>query len=89
MGGVLGAISAWTQGRGGLRLLLRWTSIIVNAALAIGVLRLILNGTVRGPLIVAAPLFLGLPAVLNVVSSAFGLGRPDVPERAAPTPTPT
>jgi hypothetical protein len=36
---------------------------------------LILNGTVRGPLIVAAPLLLGIPAVLNVVSAVLNLRR--------------
>ena len=71
-GGALGAICASTKGRGGLRLLLRWTSIIVNAALAIRIAILFLNGTVRGPLIVAVPLLLGFPAMLNVASAAFG-----------------
>ena len=74
-GGALGAIYAWTVGRGGLRLLLCWTSMIVNASLAIRVAILIFDGTVRGPLIVGAPLLLGLPALLNVVSAAMSLRR--------------
>jgi hypothetical protein len=79
--GAFGAICAWTKGRGGLRLPLCWTSMIVNAALAIWIAILILNGTVRGPLTVAAPLLLGLPAALNVVSAAFGLGRASATHR--------
>lgn len=30
----------------------------------------IVEGTVRGPLIIAAPMLLGLPAALNVVAAA-------------------
>ena len=71
--GAFGAVCALTKGRGGLRHLLFWTSMIVNAALMIWIAILILNGTVRGPLIVAAPLLLGLPAMLNVVSAVLNL----------------
>ncbi|MCA9123416.1 MAG: hypothetical protein H6822_10590 [Planctomycetaceae bacterium] len=74
--GALGAIGAWTTRRGGLRLLFRWMSVIVNAALAFRIAMLILSGTVRGPLIVAAPLLLGLPATLNVVSAACVRANP-------------
>jgi hypothetical protein len=72
--GTLGVTCAWVQGRGGVRYLLCWTSLIVNAALVVRVAILILDGTMRGPLLVAAPLLLGLPAALNV-ASALNLRR--------------
>lgn len=71
----LGAICAWSKGRGGLRLLLCWTSMIVNRALVIRIAILLLDGTVRGPLIVAAPLLFGLPATLTIGSAALRLRR--------------
>ena len=73
--GTLAVTCAWVNGRGEVRIPLCWMSIIVNAALMIWIAILILNGTVRGPLIVAAPLLLGLPAMLNVVSAALNLRR--------------
>jgi hypothetical protein len=73
--GAFGVVCALTERRAGLRHLLYGTSIIVNAAFMIWIAILILNGTVRGPLIVAAPLLLGLPAMLNVVSAVLNLRR--------------
>lgn len=65
--GTIGAIFAWTKGNVALRL----TSIIVNGALAVSVVLLILNGTIIGPAIMAAPLLFGAPAVLNVLFASL------------------
>ena len=46
-GGGLGAISLWTKGRGGLRRLLCWMSMIVNAALAVRIAIMMPAGTLR------------------------------------------
>jgi hypothetical protein len=73
--GTLAVTCAWVNGRGEVRNPLCWMSIVVNAALMIWIAILILNSTVRGPLIVAAPLLLGIPAVLNVVSAVLNLRR--------------
>ena len=73
--GLLGVTCAWVGGRGGVRHQLCWASIIVNAALAVRLAVLIANGTVRGSLIIAAPLLLGLPTMLNVVFAALNLRR--------------
>lgn len=48
-------------------------SPIANVVLAVRLAILLLDGTVRGPLIVVAPLLVGVPATLNVVSAAFKL----------------
>jgi hypothetical protein len=49
--------------------------MIVNDALAVRIATRVLVAAVRGSVVPAAPLLLGLPAVLNVVAAAIGLGR--------------
>jgi hypothetical protein len=75
--GAFGAIGALATWHGGLRYLFGWTSMIVNAALVVWIVMLVLNGTVRGPLVVAAPLLLGLPAAINVVAAVSVAYRKD------------
>ena len=67
-----------TKGRGWFRVLLRLTSITVNSVLAVRIAMLVLDGTVRGPMVMATPVLLGLPALLNVVAAVIGLGRASV-----------
>ena len=71
--GTLGVTCRWEQGRGRVLNLLRWTSLIVNAALVVRVAFFILDGTVHRPIFVSAPLLLGLPAAVNVASAALNL----------------
>jgi hypothetical protein len=73
--GMLGLICTWIKPRGPLRRLFCWTSMILNAALAVRIAMLVFDGTIRGPLIVAAPLLVGIPATINVVSAALSLRR--------------
>jgi hypothetical protein len=73
--GLLGVICAWIKPRGPIRHSFCWMSIILNAALVVRIAMLIVDGTVRGDLIVAAPLLLGIPAALNVVEAALDLYR--------------
>lgn len=61
--------------RGRAPRLLCWTALIANVALAVRLAVLLLDGSVRGPLIIAAPLLFGVPAVLNVVWATSSLRR--------------
>jgi hypothetical protein len=73
--GTLAVICTWIKPSGPIRHLFCWMSMILNAALVVRIAMLIVEGTVRGPLIVAAPLLLGIPATLNVVEAALNLRR--------------
>ena len=50
----------------------------MNSVLVIRMAMLVLDGTVRGPMVMAAPLLLGLPALLNAVAAGIGLSRAGV-----------
>lgn len=73
--GGLGLVHQLTRGRGWLRVVLRLASATVNGALVVRIAMLVLDGTVGGVIVVAAPLLLALPAMLNIVVAAIGLGR--------------
>ena len=51
--------------------------MLLNAALAVRIGMLVFDGTIRGPLIVAAPLLVGVPAAINVVAAVMSLRRGD------------
>lgn len=63
------------RARGWYRLLLRVMSIVLNALIVLWLTKFIVGGTVRGSLAAAAPVLLGLPAVLNIVAAILNLGR--------------
>lgn len=71
--GTLGVLCEWFRLRGSIRILACWSSMLLNAALAVRIAMLIFAGIVRGPLIVAAPLLLGIPAVINVLAAVLSL----------------
>jgi hypothetical protein len=73
--GAMGLAQQLTKGRSWFRLLLRLTSITINGVLAVRIVMVVLDGILRGPMVVAVPVLLGLPAVLNVVAAVLGLGR--------------
>jgi hypothetical protein len=78
--GVLGATCTSFNGWRALCL----TSLVVNALLLVRILLLILDGTVRGPLVVAAPLLFGLSAALNVVAALSSLSRANATQTDQP-----
>jgi hypothetical protein len=49
--------------------------MLLNAALAARIGMLVFDGTIRGPLIIAAPLLVGVPAAINVVAAVVNLRR--------------
>jgi hypothetical protein len=69
--GLLGVTCAWVKQRGRTRRLFCWTSIVVNAAFVVRFAIVVLDGTVRGPVFLAAC----IPAALNVASAALNLRR--------------
>lgn len=71
VGGLLGTCCVWGPNEGILKLLAGWMSLIVNTALVIFVAVLILNGTLGGPLVAAAPLLICIPAAVNVIVAVF------------------
>jgi hypothetical protein len=73
--GLLGVICVWIKPRGPIRHLFCWPSILLNAALAVRIAMLTVDGTIRGPLVFAAALLLGIPAALNVFEAALNLRR--------------
>ncbi|MEM8733428.1 MAG: hypothetical protein AAGG44_04360 [Planctomycetota bacterium] len=70
--GTLGGLSGLLNGPMSLRTLLRSLSFIANSTLVARLLLLVLAGTVRGPLAVAAPVLIGAPALLNLITAAAG-----------------
>lgn len=82
--GVLGAICSWGHQSRLFHYLFSVTSLLVNTSLAIRVVFLLLNGTIRGPLVVAAPMLIGIPALLNVVVAIFILGNAAILSRRSP-----
>lgn len=50
-----------------------WFSIIANTALIARIVLLISSETIRGPLVMVAAAFLGIPAALNIVSAVCNL----------------
>ena len=75
--GAIAVTCVWVDRRSGIRHLLCWTSMIVNAVLIARITILILNGTVRGPLVMVA-LLLGLSAAVNIASAALNRRRIDI-----------
>lgn len=67
-----------TKGRAWFRVFLRLTSITVNSVLADRIAMLVLDGTLRGPMVMAAPVLLGLASLLNVVAAVIGLDQASV-----------
>lgn len=58
-----------------LSLPLRLASIAVNGLVVVWIGLMLLDGTVRGQLVIMAPLLVGVPATLNIITAAFGLER--------------
>jgi hypothetical protein len=81
---LLGAICSWGQQSRLVVYLLPVTSLLVNASLAVRVVFLFLDGTIRGPLVVAAPVLIGIPVLLNVVVAIFIIGKSAILSRRSP-----
>lgn len=75
--GMLAVPCAWGKRHGPVWRLLCWISILANAALAVRMGMLVCDGTIRGPLMIAAPLLVGVPAAINVVVAGTSLSRGD------------
>ena len=75
--GMLGVICLLGKPRWPVHHLFCWTSMLLNAALAVRIGMLVFDGTIRGPLIIAAPLLVGVPAAINVVAAVMSLRRGD------------
>jgi hypothetical protein len=73
--GMLGLVCTWIKPRGPIRYFLSLTTMLLNAALAVRIGMLVFDGTIRGPLIIAAPLLVGVPAAINVVAAVVNLRR--------------
>ncbi|XZE56497.1 hypothetical protein SH139x_002613 [Planctomycetaceae bacterium SH139] len=69
--GLLGVICSWFELSGPLRYFFCWTSMLANATLVAQITMLVLAGTFRAPLIVAAPLLIGIPAMLNTHAATY------------------
>lgn len=52
--------------------------MLLNAAVTVRIGMLFFDGTIRGPLMIAAPLFVGVPAATNVVAAVLSLRRGDL-----------
>ena len=76
--GMLGVICLLGKPRWPVHHLFCWTSMILNAALAARIGMLFFDGTIRGPLMIAAPLLVGVPAAINVVAAVVSLRRGDL-----------
>jgi hypothetical protein len=73
--GMLSAICLLGKSWSLVRHLSCWTSMLLNTALAVRIGMLVFDGTIRGPLIIAAPLLVGVPAAINVVVAVVILRR--------------
>ena len=60
--GAIAMTCVWGDRRGRVWYPLYWASLFLNAALVMRIIILILLGTIRGPLIVAGLVLIGLPA---------------------------
>ncbi len=83
-GGAAGMLPRLVRPFGGRFVAARVAAALVNAAVAIRVLWLVVEGTVRGPLLVGAPMMLALPAGLNVLAAALGVTGRRLPPGACP-----
>ena len=75
--GMFGVICLLGKPRWPVYRLSGWTSMLLNAALAVRIAMLIFDGTIRGRLIIAAPLLVGFPAAINVAAAVTSLRRID------------
>lgn len=71
--GILGLVCTWIKLRSPIRYFLSLTTILLNTALAVRIGMLVFDGTIRGPLMIAAPLFIGVPAAINVVAAVVNV----------------
>ncbi|XZE56108.1 hypothetical protein SH139x_002187 [Planctomycetaceae bacterium SH139] len=67
--GLLGVAALWCRAPIVLALTLRLASFIANATLASRIAAMILYGAIRGPLVVAALLLVGIPIGVNLVAA--------------------
>ena len=79
--GMLGLVCTWIKLRGPIRYFLNVTTMLLNAALAARIGMLVFDGTIRGPLMIAAPLLVGVPAAIDVVAAALNLCRGGQPNK--------
>lgn len=75
--GLLGVICLSGRLRWPVRQPLCWLSIILNAALAVRTVLLVFDGTILGPLMIAAPILVAIPAAINVAAAVVKLLRFD------------
>jgi hypothetical protein len=73
--GMLGVICVWGQLGGPVGYLLSGTCAILNAALVVRIAMLLIDTTLRGPLIVVAPMLIAVPATVNVLAAVLNLRR--------------
>jgi len=73
--GGLGLVHRLTRERSWLRVVLRPASAAVHCVLVVRIAMLVLDGTIGGVIVVAAPLLLAFPAGVIVVAAGMGFGR--------------
>ena len=69
--GIAGVAFGMVKGRGVIALAAGWVSVLLNVSLVLRVCMFLIDGTARGATVVAAPLLLGVPAVLNACAVFF------------------
>ena len=74
LAGLSGVMLIWAVRLGGPQRLLRWISVAINGTLLTWVAVLLLKQLVRGPLIVAVPVGIGLPAAFNFAWAMYRVG---------------
>lgn len=87
--GVSGALMVWRLRSGGRSVLsrglvhlFRGLALVLNTILLFQMTLLLLNATLRGPMIIAAPVLVGVPAGLNIALGLLGRGTVSSPRSA-------